>query len=56
MRTGEVTVGFIKLDLENLQVWKLHSLSGQPASLLDCPHPEILAIPLPEHHGIANKL
>jgi len=56
MRSDEVTQGFIELDLEDLHVWRLHSLSGQPASLLDCPHHEVSAIPLSKHHNVAKKL
>lgn len=35
-----VAQGFVQSALGNLQGWRSHSTSGQPAPLVDCPHGE----------------
>lgn len=38
MRSDQAAQGLIQLCLENLQIWKLYSFSGQPVPLLDYTH------------------
>lgn len=42
MTADQITKGFIQLDVENLQMWRLNALTGQPVLLLGCPPGENL--------------
>lgn len=38
MRSDQIVQAFSHTGFENLQGWRLHSLSGQSVPVLDCPH------------------
>lgn len=38
LRSDQISHDFVQLDPGNIQGWKLHSVSGLPALLLQCPH------------------
>lgn len=38
MRSDQAVEAFIYMGFENLQGWRLHSLSRQSIPVLDCPH------------------